>query len=439
MRGWQVNRLLDESEVWQAYRGQRHDLFLPAGASAKVWLICLVKGIPAAWQQQQRLARNAFTASAMRLQRFGVPALSKGCDILVPINLGHSTVTESNCLDLEAVREVRVLFLQAGVMGLLQGDQVTRFALPPPPGSAPAPSLPTTTADPAVMTSQPVAAPPSPGAAATIVLPAPETSPEQEALPHTDMIVAAVATGAAAAAAQPDAARQEEEAHAEPLFSPPAPAQRLAAADGQLSSEAAAGANPPAVADEHTAHGAFDSGTISASRSARAGPVSDAAAAMPAQSPAVAHTAVDTPAGGAPTAATAYGEASVEQDGVRQVPSVPCSEPEAAAARSMPPARLRDASAMSVPVGVYASAIAACPGGSVHTNVASIRDSTGRIQSPSDKSLSCPDSTMSSSRSTQVLPCTPNVPHADAQAKQRSQEPQEAVDQVDYGPLGPLG
>ena len=32
----QVNRLLDESEVWQAYRGQRHDLFLPAGASAKV-------------------------------------------------------------------------------------------------------------------------------------------------------------------------------------------------------------------------------------------------------------------------------------------------------------------------------------------------------------------------------------------------------------------
>ena len=35
-----MNRLLDESEVWQAYRGQRHDLFLPAGASAKVRARC---------------------------------------------------------------------------------------------------------------------------------------------------------------------------------------------------------------------------------------------------------------------------------------------------------------------------------------------------------------------------------------------------------------
>lgn len=27
----QVNRLLSESEVWAAFRGQKHDLFLPAG------------------------------------------------------------------------------------------------------------------------------------------------------------------------------------------------------------------------------------------------------------------------------------------------------------------------------------------------------------------------------------------------------------------------
>lgn len=31
-----VAALLDASAVWAAYRGQRHDLFLPAGASARV-------------------------------------------------------------------------------------------------------------------------------------------------------------------------------------------------------------------------------------------------------------------------------------------------------------------------------------------------------------------------------------------------------------------
>jgi len=32
----QVREMLDRSEVWQTYRDQKHDLFLPAGASAKV-------------------------------------------------------------------------------------------------------------------------------------------------------------------------------------------------------------------------------------------------------------------------------------------------------------------------------------------------------------------------------------------------------------------
>ena len=31
-----ASALLDASSVWAAYRGQRHDLFLPAGASARV-------------------------------------------------------------------------------------------------------------------------------------------------------------------------------------------------------------------------------------------------------------------------------------------------------------------------------------------------------------------------------------------------------------------
>lgn len=34
----EVTALLDASGVWAAYRGQRHDLFLPAGATAKARL-----------------------------------------------------------------------------------------------------------------------------------------------------------------------------------------------------------------------------------------------------------------------------------------------------------------------------------------------------------------------------------------------------------------
>ncbi|KAK9822709.1 hypothetical protein WJX81_005943 [Elliptochloris bilobata] len=39
-----VNELLDASDVWAAYRGQRHDLFLPAGAGAKGGVVSALAG-----------------------------------------------------------------------------------------------------------------------------------------------------------------------------------------------------------------------------------------------------------------------------------------------------------------------------------------------------------------------------------------------------------
>lgn len=38
--GAQVAAQLDASEVWHAYRDQKHDLFLPAGATSQVHPIC---------------------------------------------------------------------------------------------------------------------------------------------------------------------------------------------------------------------------------------------------------------------------------------------------------------------------------------------------------------------------------------------------------------
>lgn len=40
----QVRAILDDSEVWAAYRGQRHDLFLPAGGSGTNGVVALLKG-----------------------------------------------------------------------------------------------------------------------------------------------------------------------------------------------------------------------------------------------------------------------------------------------------------------------------------------------------------------------------------------------------------
>lgn len=39
----QVNRLLSESEVWAAFRGQKHDLFLPAGGPPNVGVAGLLQ------------------------------------------------------------------------------------------------------------------------------------------------------------------------------------------------------------------------------------------------------------------------------------------------------------------------------------------------------------------------------------------------------------
>ena len=40
----QVRHILDNSEIWAAYRGQQHDLFLPAGGTASQGVVGLLKG-----------------------------------------------------------------------------------------------------------------------------------------------------------------------------------------------------------------------------------------------------------------------------------------------------------------------------------------------------------------------------------------------------------
>lgn len=50
--GAQVSAQLDVSDVWHAYRDQKHDLFLPAGGTAQVCAMALHPSIPAVVVQQ---------------------------------------------------------------------------------------------------------------------------------------------------------------------------------------------------------------------------------------------------------------------------------------------------------------------------------------------------------------------------------------------------
>lgn len=44
LHGMRVEELLDASEVWQAYKHQKHDLFLPSGATAESGVVGLLEG-----------------------------------------------------------------------------------------------------------------------------------------------------------------------------------------------------------------------------------------------------------------------------------------------------------------------------------------------------------------------------------------------------------
>lgn len=57
--------MLDGSEVWQAYRDQKHDLFLPAGASAKVRPALRALGVGAVLKGLEPYAPGSSSAAGL--------------------------------------------------------------------------------------------------------------------------------------------------------------------------------------------------------------------------------------------------------------------------------------------------------------------------------------------------------------------------------------
>ena len=320
--------------------------------------------------------------------------------------------------------------LQAGVMGLLQGDQVTRFALPPPPGLiAAAPQAPTT-ADPAVIASQ-LAAIPAPDAASAIVLPAPEASPG----PHE--VRAAGETSSEAAEPSADAAAPLSpplQADAQPDTSTWPPPMTPAAAKRQLPSEAAADAHTAALENVPSVSADDDS-----RRDKGTGPDQSPASASPAQASSQAVASMRSqPTDLSPTTA-ADGEAAAERHDVPEMASTAGADFKSVAAHNTPDttrslAELKASSAVSH----QSAAAAAVPPPNVQPQMETPGVAEGRVATPLDTADISSGGARSTSRSTQLLPGLPDA--HDAQNKeQSSQQHQQAAEQVDYGPLGPLG
>ena len=329
---------------------------------------------------------------------------------------------------------------QAGVMGLLQGDQVTRFALPPPPGLITAALQPPTTADPAVVASQPSGAP-SPTAATAIVLPAPEASPRPQAVQATDQSADASASAApeqtADAAAppspQPEAdARPEADSSMVPLPMTPAAAER------QLHSGAASDVGQAARTDVSSMSADDASGSDKATAALQAGPIQSPAAEAIAQSPEDARATVHSNTANSSPATAADSEAAVDRHDVPQAASAPGKQPELAAAYSTPHSTrpTGEVSHGPDPLGGQSLAAASSPQNRNQPSAQSFGDVQGSPSPLVNDAVLEPESAKTESGSTQLSPGTPDVSHA---RDRPSEQPQEAAEQDDYGPLGPLG
>ena len=178
-----VAEALAGSEVWAAYGGQRHDMFLPSGAAAGGGVAGLL------------------TAAGGSGARFALPA---------PEALGAAPVAAAAPAVVVAAAPVVVAPAPSAV--------VVAPATPPPPAAAPAPSPPLPPAQPQQQ-QQPVAAPPAVApAAAAAAAAAPASPAATSAAPPAPPVAAAAAAAPPAPPAPPPAPPQP------PLLPPEEPA-----------------------------------------------------------------------------------------------------------------------------------------------------------------------------------------------------------------------
>ena len=324
-------------------------------------------------------------------------------------------------------------------MGLLQGDQVMRFALPPPPGAIAAAPQPATTADPAVVASRPAAAL-SPDAATPIILPVPEAAPRSQAVRATDETVSSAAEQSADAAAprspQPDA----DDAHSDP-GSRTAPARTPSTpVEIQPSSEAVSDVKHASFVDVQGMSANDADGSDKAAPALQAPPVQSSLMEPAAQASKDATASIRSQTADYSPVTAAGGEASAERH-VLQAPSVPRMEPELAAVFSTPHtapsadafAQIPDRSSGEPLTG------AAITWNQNQTAVQSYEDARGGAAMPLGTAVSSPQrSARSELSSAQLLPSAKDIRHAHVRDAS-SEQPQKAEKQVDYGPLGPLG
>ena len=321
-------------------------------------------------------------------------------------------------------------------MGLLQGDQVTRFALPPPPGAAPTIAQPPTTADPAVVASQPKAALP-PATAAPIVLPAPEAPPR----PNAGW--SAVGTVPAAAEQQMPAELQQGtqsagEAQPEPTTRPQPAAMAARVDDGQQPSDDAAHASD-AAANEGPIPGESDTDNSLKIAHPQPGPMVQSATESPEQASEDAAASPQPSAARSSPVAAADGEASARPNNWAQPPpSVPRGKPALDAMRSTPHARPERTSDEPGPLSEETTAAASSPLLSPQANGTSVGYGQGRVETPLNRAAASPKSAVSGPRSPQPPPSPVDVSHAQTQ-ELRNAQAEKPAEQVDYGPLGPLG
>ena len=330
-------------------------------------------------------------------------------------------------------------------MGLLQGDQVTRFALPPPPDAAPQSAAPVATADPAVVASRPSAAP-SPVSAGPIVLPAPHVPPvlDATAAPSEAATAAEEATAAAVRPALPDLGRKPGL-----KVEPASDADAIPFADeARLFGDGPAGeASGSAAASSSTALTGGDVGIGSTATTPAESAVNITAPVLPQQASATdggqqRPEVVPSPAAAADSAARAA-------QGPAHATVTPFAAARPPAATSTFSERSTAGTAGASPEPGDAVAQSSEPSGAAETTVTSLGMNADSSTAGTRSSAAPPVARVASPL--HVVPVSPEVatrPGRPAKLteqlspqlqKKPEQEAPDAANLVDYGPLGPLG